>query len=66
VDTDVVDTTGAGDALAAALTCVLCRGGGPEEAARLAVAAAAATVGHPGGRPNLTPERLRHFLAATG
>jgi ribokinase len=63
-DTDVVDTTGAGDALTAALTSVLLRGGTPEEAAALAVAAAAATVEHPGGcgRPHLTPKRLRHFL----
>ncbi len=61
-DTKVVDTTGAGDALSAALTSVLLRGGGPEEAAELAVAAAAATVEHAGGRPNLTPKRLRHFL----
>lgn len=62
VDTDVVDTTGAGDALTAALTSVLCQGGGAEEAARVAVAAAAATVGHPGGRPNLTRQRMRRFL----
>lgn len=61
VDTEVVDTTGAGDALVAALTSVLCRGGDFGAAARLAVAASAATVGHPGGRPNLTPERLRRF-----
>jgi ribokinase len=61
-DAKVVDTTGAGDALSAGLTSVLLRGGGPDEAAELAVAAAAATVEHPGGRPNLTPKRLRHFL----
>jgi ribokinase len=62
LDTEVVDTTGAGDAFTAALTTVLCRGGGPREAARLAVAAAAATVGHPGGRPNLTRQRLDQYL----
>jgi ribokinase len=61
-DAKVVDTTGAGDAMSAALTAVLLRGGEPHEAAKLAVAAAAATVEHPGGRPNLTPERLAHFL----
>ncbi|MCT2587199.1 PfkB family carbohydrate kinase [Actinophytocola gossypii] len=61
VDTEVVDTTGAGDALVAGLTTVLCRGGGFAEAARLAVTASAATVGHPGGRPDLDPERLRRF-----
>jgi ribokinase len=64
--TRVVDTTGAGDALCAALTSVLCRGGNAEEAVDLAVAAAAATVEHPGGRPNLTPRRLRRFLVAVG
>ncbi|OLF12277.1 hypothetical protein BLA60_09855 [Actinophytocola xinjiangensis] len=64
--TRVVDTTGAADALCAALTSVLCRGGDAEEAVDLAVAAAAATVEHPGGRPNLTPRRLRRFLAAVG
>ncbi|MFC4855387.1 PfkB family carbohydrate kinase [Actinophytocola glycyrrhizae] len=61
-DAHVVDTTGAGDALTAGLTTVLVRGGEPEEAVELAVAAAAATVEHPGGRPHLTPSRLRHFL----
>lgn len=63
-DAEVVDTTGAGDALAAALVSVLWRGGDPADAARLAVAAAAATVEHPGGRPDLTPDRLDRFLAA--
>jgi ribokinase len=61
-DAKVVDTTGAGDAMSAAVTAVLLRGGAPHEAAELGVAAAAATVEHPGGRPNLTPERLRRFL----
>ncbi len=61
-DAKVVDTTGAGDALTAGLTTVLVRGGEPEEAVELGVAAAAATVEHAGGRPRLTPSRLRHFL----
>lgn len=51
---EVVDTTGAGDAMTAALTSVLCRGGEPVHAARLGAAAAAATVSHLGGRPDLT------------
>jgi ribokinase len=57
-DAEVVDTTGAGDAATAALVSVLCRGGDPAEAAALAVAAAGATVAHPGGRPDLARERL--------
>ncbi|MET9227678.1 PfkB family carbohydrate kinase [Lentzea sp. NPDC003310] len=52
-DTEVVDTTGGGDAFVAALTFALTRGDGPERAARLAVAASGATVSHPGGRPCL-------------
>lgn len=54
----VVDTTGAGDALTAALIAALRAGYAPERTARLAVAAAAATVGHPGGRPRLTGAAL--------
>jgi ribokinase len=61
-DEPVVDTTGAGDALTAALTSVLVRGGRPEEAAELGVAAAAVTVGHLGGRPDLA----RHFPRGSG
>lgn len=53
-DERVVDTTGGGDALTAALTVALLRGASPEAAARFAVAASGATVGHPGGRPDLT------------
>jgi ribokinase len=60
-DAEVVDTTGAGDALTAGLTAVLVRGGRPEEAVELGMAAAAATVEHAGGRPHLTPSRLRQF-----
>jgi ribokinase len=64
--TPVVDTTGAGDAFTAALIAGLDRGDGPERAARLAVAAAGATVGHPGGRPELTEAALDHQLALLG
>ena len=53
-DAEVVDTTGGGDAFVGALTFALTRGDGPEAAARLAVDASGATVGHPGGRPDLT------------
>ncbi|MEU4420098.1 PfkB family carbohydrate kinase [Actinoplanes sp. NPDC024001] len=53
-DARVVDTTGGGDAFTAALTVALLRGCPPQAAARYAVAASAATVGHPGGRPDLT------------
>ncbi|SDZ28895.1 ribokinase [Micromonospora pattaloongensis] len=62
-DTPIVDTTGAGDALTAGLTTGLIRGEGPERAAVLAAAAASATVGHPGGRPDLNPSTLRAHLA---
>ncbi|WP_213451698.1 PfkB family carbohydrate kinase [Rhizomonospora bruguierae] len=51
----IIDTTGAGDAFTAALTAALLRGDHPRDAARLAVGAAAACVGQPGGRPALTP-----------
>ena len=58
-DEKVVDTTGGGDAFTAALTAALLRGEDPGTAARWAVAASGATVGHPGGRPELTPEDLQ-------
>jgi ribokinase len=58
-DVPVADTTGAGDALTAPLIAALAHGEPPERAARFAVAAAAATVGHPGGRPALDPAALR-------
>lgn len=54
----VADTTGAGDALTAALIAGLASGYPPERVARLAAAAAAATVGHPGGRPDLAGAAL--------
>ncbi|MBO2464791.1 bifunctional hydroxymethylpyrimidine kinase/phosphomethylpyrimidine kinase [Actinomadura sp. LCR2-06] len=57
-DTPVADTTGAGDALTAGLIAALARGEPPERAARFAVAAAGATVGHPGGRPALDRDRV--------
>jgi ribokinase len=54
-DTPVVDATGAGDALVAGLIAALAQGGDPRRAAHMAVAAAAASAGHPGGRPGLSP-----------
>jgi ribokinase len=53
-DDKVVDTTGGGDAFVAALTTSLLRGDPHPEAARFATAASGATVGHAGGRPDLT------------
>ncbi|MEH1101628.1 PfkB family carbohydrate kinase [Micromonospora sp. CPCC 205561] len=61
-DTPTVDDTGAGDAFVAALTLGVLRGEARERIARHAVAAAGATVGHPGGRPALTPEAIRAQL----
>jgi ribokinase len=60
---NVVDTTGAGDAFVAALIASLDSDQDVERAARLAVAAAGATVGHPGGRPELTWPVLEDQLA---
>lgn len=54
----VVDTTGAGDALVAALTTSLLRGDPAPVAARLGVRAAGETVTREGGRPWLTPDLL--------
>ncbi|MEV0429044.1 PfkB family carbohydrate kinase [Micromonospora sp. NPDC050495] len=62
-DTATVDSTGAGDAFVAALTAGLLRGEPYPRAARYAVAAAGATVGHPGGRPALTPAAIDAQLA---
>jgi ribokinase len=62
-DTQVVDTTGTGDAFTAGLITALARGGGPQRAARLAVAAAGATVSHPGGRPALSPTAVQSQLS---
>lgn len=62
-DIPVADTTGAGDAFTAALITALAQDGSPQCAARLAVAAAGATLGHPGGRPALTPDAIQHQLS---
>ncbi|MGW4499671.1 PfkB family carbohydrate kinase [Micromonospora sp. NPDC004336] len=62
-ETPTVDDTGAGDAFVAALTLGLLRGEPRDRVARYAVAAAGATVGHPGGRPALTDEAIREQLA---
>jgi ribokinase len=61
--TPAADTTGAGDAFTAALIIGLDQLQQPEEAARLAAAAAGLTVGHPGGRPDLSWARLKEQLA---
>jgi ribokinase len=61
--TPITDITGAGDALTAGLISGLDSSDSPERAARLAVAAAGATVGHPGGRPALTARALSEQLA---
>ena len=58
VETEVVDPTGAGDALVATLTAALTRRRPLETAACLAVAAAAATTEHAGGRPRLSRPAL--------
>jgi ribokinase len=52
-DTEVVDTTGGGDTLTAALTVALLDGDDPGRALRRAVEATAGTVAVPGGRPAL-------------
>ncbi|GLY22110.1 PfkB family carbohydrate kinase [Micromonospora sp. NBRC 101691] len=62
-DTTTVDTTGAGDAFVAALTASLLRDEPRDRLARLAVAAAGATVGSPGGRPALTDAAIAAQLA---
>ncbi|MCW3841594.1 PfkB family carbohydrate kinase [Micromonospora yasonensis] len=61
--TPVVDSTGAGDAFVAALTAGLLRGEAYPVVARYAVAAAGATVGHPGGRPALSAAAIEAQLA---
>jgi ribokinase len=61
--TPVADTTGAGDAFMAALIAALARGDPPQRAGRLAVAAAGATVGHAGGRPELSRQAVDDQLA---
>ena len=49
---DVVDTTGAGDAFCGALVAALARGAGREESLETALAAGAAAVRHPGAQPD--------------
>lgn len=61
-----VDTTGAGDALVATLTHALSLGAPARRAARLAVAAAAVTTEHAGGRPRLTADALRRRAEQAG
>ncbi|MDP9428969.1 MAG: PfkB family carbohydrate kinase [Actinomycetota bacterium] len=58
-----VDRTGGGDAYVATLTATLLGGAGPEDAAWAASAAAGLTVAHAGGRPELSPGRLREAVA---
>lgn len=64
LDVDVVDSTGAGDAFTAGLVAELLGGTVPQEAGRLATAAAALAVGELGGRPHLTSQGLRIKLDA--
>jgi ribokinase len=52
-DDPVVDPTGGGDAFVAGLVTGLHAGLGPERAVRFASRAAASTIGHLGGRPDL-------------
>ena len=63
VRTTKADTTGAGDSLVAGLVAALVRGDDPVSAATYAIAAASSTLGHPGGRPDLTPENVDTQLA---
>ena len=58
VDTEVVDSTGGGDAFVAALTWALSHDDDPARAIRLATAAAGMTVGHLAGRPALNPDQI--------
>jgi ribokinase len=57
-----VDPTGAGDAYVATLAATLLGGAGPEDAAWVASAAAAVTVAHAGGRPELDAEALGEIV----
>lgn len=61
---DVVDTTGGGDAFVAGLTAALLSGDDVEEAAHQAVRAAGRTVGHAGGRPELSRSSVREGRSA--
>jgi ribokinase len=57
-----IDPTGGGDVYVATLTATLLGGAAPEDAAWAASAATGLTVGHAGGRPELTPDRLREAV----
>lgn len=56
---EVLDTTGAGDAFVGALAAALARGAGREEAMRLAAAAGADAVTHPGAQRDARLRRPR-------
>jgi ribokinase len=58
LDVAVLDTTGGGDAFVAAFTAELLGGQAPDDAARVATAAAALTVGRLGGRPDLSRDAM--------
>jgi ribokinase len=57
-----LDPTGAGDAFVAGLTAALLGESGPEDAAWVAAAAASLSVGHPGGRPALSPRSVAEVV----
>jgi ribokinase len=63
LDAPVLDPTGAGDAFVAGLVAGLDRG--PCEAARYGSAAAALTIGHLGGRPDLSRDTLHRQAFGT-
>ena len=58
-----VDPTGGGDAIVAGTTVALLDGADPLTAAWHGSAAAALTVTHAGGRPDLDPERVARLVA---
>lgn len=62
-DVAAIDTTGAGDALVAALVTALDRGLAAGDAGRWAVAAASLAVEHAGGRPDMSLESLQERAA---
>ena len=62
---DVIDTVGAGDCFAAALTVALAEGQDLDLALRFAVAAATLKVGRPGARATPTRDEVEALLATT-
>jgi ribokinase len=62
---DVIDTVGAGDCFAAALTVALAEGQALAAALRFAVAAATLKVGRPGARATPTRDEVEALLAST-